>query len=55
MQLQNKNEKMLEDLQALYQKKLAIQNKKYFQLENIFEKQKEGQQQEQNQFVKRMD
>lgn len=29
---------MLEDIEALYEKKLAIENKKYFQLEEVYEK-----------------
>jgi hypothetical protein len=53
-QLQGRNEKMLEDLEVLYEKKLAIENRKYFELENTFEKQKEAQGQEQAQFMKRM-
>jgi hypothetical protein len=30
IQTQNRNEKMLEDIEALYEKKLALENKKYF-------------------------
>jgi len=30
--MQNKNEKMLEDIEILYEKRLAIENKKYFEL-----------------------
>ena len=37
-QIQGRNEKMLEDIEALYEKKLALENKKYFELENVFEK-----------------
>ena len=29
---QGRNDKMLEDVEALYEKKLAIENKKYFEL-----------------------
>lgn len=31
-QTQGRNEKMLEDIEALYEKKLALENKKYFEL-----------------------
>jgi len=31
---------MLEDIEALYEKKLALENKKYFELENVFEKER---------------
>jgi hypothetical protein len=34
--MQGKNEKMLEDLEVLYEKKLALENKKYFELERVF-------------------
>jgi len=36
--MQGKNEKMLEDIEVLYEKKLAIENKKYFEMESVFEK-----------------
>lgn len=54
-QLQGRNEKMLEDLEVLYEKKLAIENRKYFELEHTFERQKETQVQEQAQFTRRME
>lgn len=37
---------MLEDIEALYEKKLALENKKYFDLELVFEKEKEKQSKE---------
>ena len=38
MQNQNRNVKMLEQIEILYEKKLAIENKKYFEMEGTFEK-----------------